>query len=1120
MAKVPSQSNINDTIKDRITALNDVVEVVVKAATSKVIKNAAKHVGDLKLYEVLVQNVFGKNGVGTALLSTAGSLEPLAKAKMPKFSVLKENIIKILTFSDYIAGINVDVKKMDSVKEKLKPITDMYVEIGKAFDVIAKVAAPKMLGVRLFMVKHNLYKIAKLGLSLNKLNAMTPVFMSAGTALKKLNILTTALSNIFTNIDKIKITPMTYIKLKLIPSVLKRTLGVVRAVSVIVNYINSVGGLKDATKLSIVFNAIESVFTSIKVISAGIFIRSKLRRISRALLLIGKITRALNKIRVNMKILKKITTLQLLFTNLGLLFLSITLVAPLTIIVIPALLILIAGIWALKLAMGVIIRVLANIAGRKAKKGMLFLLLIGGFFTALAIMFFIIATVAMPVVKSTLWILGLLGVIAMVVVLTAGLGLLLSLAAPLFIPIMVGLVMMIAIVGILVLMALALKIMQAISLDPKIIKENVKCVIDTALMIIDVIFGTDDDKDSKESDKSWIADVIDFIGGQLGTIVKAIMAVAFLAVMVVAILLILLIAVQLRLIQELELDPSKIKQNVKIVIDTAVMVVTTLFDGGDKNSKESNKSWIESVIDYIGGGLVIVIKAIMAVAFLAVMVVAILLIVLIATQLRLLQELELDVGLINKNVTTVIDTAIMVATGLFDRPDRDGQKSNKGFLSAVIDFVCPELGLIFDALMAIAFLALSILSISLVIVLANQLRLLQEIPLDPGLITANVTTVIETCQMVVDMITDRKDKPDDPSSKSWIRTLFEWIGADGLLAIIDCIMALAWLGMTVALINMVTMLANQLKMLQDIKLDKGKITKNVEAVCNTADAVSACVLGRKNPIKGSSDGPLGKVLRWLFPALAEAIDMMTKMRWVSGIMSTVGVVKQVADVLMTLLKLPDVSSVKSKVKYVCDTADSIVAMVTSRPGVDTWDDAKSRITWMERITRTVQSMGRINPMAIKRAQTALRGHIALIKQIKAVDVQKLETSARMFQQMARFSQSIKGNFEMLAETLAEDLMPILKELKEIMEKVPEKLDTGFANTSASIGAVNAPTTEENMAAQVQRESPNATKDDVDKIVNQRLAERASNDANGVIAKMEHLIGLLQGQNGTVVVHTT
>lgn len=1120
MAKVPSQSNINDTIKDRIAALNDVVEVVIKAATSKVIKDGAKHIGDLKLYEVLVQNVFGKNGVGTALLSTAGSLEPLAKAKMPKFSVLKENIIKILTFSDYIAGINVDVKKMDTVKEKLKPITEMYVEIGKSFDAIAKVAAPKMLGVKLLMVKWNLFRIAKLSLSLTALNAMTPMFITAAIALKQLDILTTALSNIFTNIDKIKITPMTYIKLKLIPSVLKRTLGVVRAVSVIVNYINSVGGLKDAVKLSIVFNAIESVFTSIKAISVGIFIRSKLRRISRALLLIGKITRALNRIRINMKVLKKIAVLQLLFTNLGLLFLSITLVAPLTLLVIPAMLILIGGMFLLKLTVNVLVKILARMAGAQAIKGLLYIIVIGGLFTLLAAMFMIIALIAMPVVKATLWIIGLIGVIILVTAAVIGVGALMTLLAPVIPYVLPGLLIMIVLIGVLTIMALMLRVIQAINLDPALVKENVRVVLDTARMIIDVIFGSEDDTDPQESDKGWIASIVEFIGGQLVTVIKVILAVSFLAIMVVAILLIMLIACELRLIQELNLDPNLIKKNVRIVIDTAMLVVSTIFDGGDKKSKETDKGWIASVIEFIGGTIATVIKAILAVAFLSLMVVAILFILLIAGQLRLLQELNLDVATIQSNVGIVIDTAVMVATSLFDRPDRDGQPSNKGFLSAVINFICPELGLILDALMAIAFLAVSILSISLILVLAAQLRLLQDIPLDPALISANVSTVIETCQYVVDAVMGRTDRPDDPSSKSWIRKLLEWCGMGGLLQIVDCIMALAWLGMTIALINMVTMLANQLKTLQDIKLDKDKITKNVEAVCNTADAVSACVLGRKNPIKGSSDGPLGKVLRWLFPALAEAIDMMTKMRWVSGIMSTVGVVKQVADVLMTLLKLPDVSPVKDKVKFVCDTADSIVAMVTSRPGVDTWDDAKSRITWMERITRTVQSMGRINPLAIKRAQTALGGHIALIKQIKSVDVQKLETSAKMFQQMARFSQSIQGNFKMLAETLAEDLMPILKELKEIMEKVPEKLDTGFANTSASIGAVNAPTTEENVAAQVQRESPNATKDDVDKIVNQRLAERASNDANGVIAKMEHLIGLLQGQNGTVVVHTT
>lgn len=143
-----------------------------------------------------------------------------------------------------------------------------------------------------------------------------------------------------------------------------------------------------------------------------------------------------------------------------------------------------------------------------------------------------------------------------------------------------------------------------------------------------------------------------------------------------------------------------------------------------------------------------------------------------------------------------------------------------------------------------------------------------------------------------------------------------------------------------------------------------------------------------------------------------------------------------------------------------------------------------------------------------------------IDKVNTIDVEKTQKTTQLFEQMAKFSASIKGDFDKLAEALNEKMLPVLEELKDIMGKVPEKLDTGFANTSASISAANAPATVENVAAQVQRESPNATKEDVDKIVNQRLAERASNDANGVIAKMEHLIGLLQGQNGTVVVHTT
>lgn len=1119
MAKIPNQNNINQTIKSRIESLNEVVDVVIKAASSKVILQGSKHIGNLKMYQMVVESVFGKNGVGTILLTTANTLDPFAKIKLPKFSVLKKNLLRVIDFASYVATINIDAAKIMAVKEKMKPLVEMYNEIGSLFKNIAKIGAPKMLGIKLLFIKWNLFRIAKLSLFLTALNLMTPVMVTAMVSLKMLSILTGSLNKVFMDIETIKVGISTYVKLKFIPGILRRLIRIIWAVNTIASVIRMTGGLKDALVLSAVFNMLESVFASIKGIKVGMFMSMKLRRIARALRHLNQIIRALNRVRVNARVFIKLTLLQMMFGSLGLMFLSVVLISPAVLLAIPALIILIGGIFLLKIAVTIIVKVLANMAGKQALKGMLFLLVIGGFFMLLGVMFLMIATIAIPIIKASLKIIGLLLLITAVVALTAGMGLLMIAMTPVIPYILAGLLIMIVIIGIITIMAVMLKIIQAINLDPAIIKQNVGVVLDTAKMIIEVIFGNEDDKKDKESDKSWIESIIEFIGGTLATVIKAIMAVAFLAIMVVAILLILLIACELRLIQELALDPAMIKQNVKIVVDSAMMVVNTIFDGGDKNSKETNKSWIASVIEFIGGTLATVIKAILAVAFLSIMIVAILLILLIATQLRLLQELALDPALIKQNVGIVISTAMMVVSSIFDPPDKDATASSKGWIITVISWFSPQLATILEAIMAIAFLAIMIVVILLINILALELRSLQEIALDPALISANVTTVIDTCQMVVDSVMDRSDKPDSPSSKSWIRKLLEWCGMGGLLQIIDAIMALAWLGMSVALINMVTMLANQLKTLQDIKLDRGKITKNTEAVCQTADAVSQCVLGRKNPIKGNSDGPLGKVLRWLFPALAEAIDMMTKMKWVSGIMSTVGVVKQVADVLMQLLKLPDVTRVKPKVQTVCNTADEIVAMVTSRPGVSTWEDAKSRISWMRRINETVKEMSRINPTALNKSKRALAGHIALIKKINEVDVAKLETAAKMFQHMSEFSRSIKGNFVALAKTINEDLMPVLEELKKIMEQIPEKLDVGFQNTSASIAATTETPTEEGVAAQVGRENPALTKKDVDSIVKQRMTAHSKRESNGVVAKLDELISLLKGNGGTVEVRT-
>lgn len=140
-------------------------------------------------------------------------------------------------------------------------------------------------------------------------------------------------------------------------------------------------------------------------------------------------------------------------------------------------------------------------------------------------------------------------------------------------------------------------------------------------------------------------------------------------------------------------------------------------------------------------------------------------------------------------------------------------------------------------------------------------------------------------------------------------------------------------------------------------------------------------------------------------------------------------------------------------------------------------------------------------------------YVRFVDKVNTVDVTKLETSAKMFEQMANFSNSIKGDFEKLAESLGEKLVPVLENLREIMQEIPEKIETGSQNVSASVAATTAPVTRENVTAQVTRENPNKSPEEIAEEVAARMNEKAKADANGLTAKIDELISLFKGYSG-------
>ena len=171
------------------------------------------------------------------------------------------------------------------------------------------------------------------------------------------------------------------------------------------------------------------------------------------------------------------------------------------------------------------------------------------------------------------------------------------------------------------------------------------------------------------------------------------------------------------MIQLLNLNPDKVMKNVNLVLNTTILIVDTLFGSPERDSKESNKSWLGSLLEWLGGTFVTIIKAIFAVAFLAVMVAAIALILVLATMLRLLQVLDLDANTIHNNVDIVITTAVFVVDALFNRDTADCNASDKPWIVSLIEKLASGIVFIAQAIMAVQFLAIAIGAILLIIVL-------------------------------------------------------------------------------------------------------------------------------------------------------------------------------------------------------------------------------------------------------------------------------------------------------------------------------------------------------------------------------------------------------------------
>lgn len=1081
MAEIISQTNIVKVIKAQIKFSDKLLRVIMKglAKGSPVLSMNLKK--DMERAAENIRVLFGEDGIVGTCLRAATEIAKVEKLKRKPIKRAAKNIKRIIKFGKNIEKM---IHKYKADQINLKPLDNILNSINSVADTMQKI---KVFNLRSYLklkwslhnLRNSIYAIGDFyGFLCERshfLKSLKQDFKFLLKTIKDIKSITEAIKNITENISNFRTRGLT----------------------------------KKIFKIKKILHPLQSLINRI----------SWIRHTRRAM-------RKIMSIYTIMMMIGQLLTLFIIMVPLMVMF----------IIISPILIICFSAIMLVLRAIAFIIKHGINL------KTILAIVILGLVLTALLVLALIILMLAE---MSTLIIKHIFGLILffigliVIVGLIALMGAIMSVSLVFLFAATIGVALVTSIIFMLVLCATFMLALQEIKLDKDKILNNVNTIIDIARSIIASIF-TEDNKGEK-SDKSWLGSLFSYVGSGLIMIIQAIMAVAFIALIFASITFILLIALELRLIQNLNLDKEKIQENVAMVIDIAKSVISSIWDQNDDKNNPSTRSIFKVVIEFFGGEqLGLIWDAIMSVAFLALTLISITLITLMAGELRVLQVIDLDSKKIDENIKTVIDTAFNVINSLWDPKDDKNNPSARGLLGIIISlFAGPEIIAIWQAAMAIAFLALTLVSITIINLIAAELRILQEIDLEPDTITTNVTTVIDTAHQVINSIWDPKDDKDNKSEKGFFRTLLDWAGLGQLAAIWDSMMQIAYLALIEGSIGLIVGIAKDLSMLTKVDFDSGIIVSNVQTILEVANKVVE-EINKPDEKSAKQEDSIWSTLLGLFGYDEKYIKAMQSIGFVSMISSCVACVKKVAEDLKTIkdIELPE-ASIKAKVYKIISTASGIVnSLVTDYDNMvkskgdwyeqaqfinDKKESVKSYVEWLtlygtvlppiKKLAADLKSLNgwniegaseayiigvknilhitsevikatdlSIDGFSLGRAKSKLDSAVKIVSsltkasganenvrssdlesrliyvqksvaeymkfmdKINSMDITKLQSAEHLFEHISSFSKSINGNFNELAQTLNDKIAPLLQELKDILIKIPNKMDDVVAGT--------------------------------------------------------------------------
>lgn len=701
------------------------------------------------------------------------------------------------------------------------------------------------------------------------------------------------------------------------------------------------------------------------------------------------------------KTIEQIKTIYTSIRSIAILMLTLPLFLGLAILVFPILALFMMGFILVSKLLTLLIRFMPL---REMMAGFAYLSAVAVAMGICALGFLVVALLADKVLSAWQPILMFLGGMIVLMIIMVIFAKVTMLAMPVLISGLIALGIVTATVLALTIIGLLLMVLVKLKIDKDKVQQAVSDIVTTIGMMILAVF----EDERQPNEKGEKPGLFSFIGGVLGKVVAGAGAAIYLVMALFSVAAMILLGRLLKYIKFDSSDSDRIRQAIYDIIDLCKHITNTIMygtgkrDKGEKADHETTNA-LGEMISGVFTGITRIVQGIASFGFLIFNLLSVGVLLLLCKLLKYIDFDSATAGKVREAVKNILETIDYIWVQLSSLTNFGSAPTEGGLIGMVLGFFSPQLSGLVNAILTMGTVIFFFVTVALITGLGKYLTTLKDFDMT-GIQNAktNAQKIITSAQEIMDSLFNSKVKQEDKEEGGglfgWLKdtgkSLFSFV--TGSLQILDGLLKIGQVAGLILGISLVTKLANYLQELSEKSKIDGNLAGNVKKMMGTAEQIVDILIASGNR--------------------KESHDEVIK-------------------------KLEDTYSVYDHLGKIVDKVNSIRS-----------DRFEANANAIRSAQDIITSLSKVTDKDVKNNERLANSYVKFIDKVNSADVTKLKTTEKIMENWAKLSQSINGNFDRLADAFTEKLLPVIKELKESLEKIDNTLGHS-QEQAASIAAV-------------------------------------------------------------------